>query len=217
MPSKEIITPTAEIETIVGLINQGIKCWAEAGRLLVERIDADSDFTVKFLQAHPEVPNALLIAFEKIGRKQIYPALLADTSCGARALLECPYEIQERYTTAPIPVVADFSRNTIVKKRISHLSRSEVKQVFSFGNILTPKQQLSERSGDQRNTASRTPINSAPATPVLSKIERLGCFRLTIKGSTISVEPVTETFRAQQVKINISAGGERTVDILLYR
>jgi len=87
----------------------------------------------------------MLLAFEKMGRRQIYPALLMDTSPGAKRLLELPYECQEKFSKEPVEVVIDASNGEIKteKKYVKELSAYESNMVFDREGV-RPKEAQAE-------------------------------------------------------------------------
>lgn len=201
--------PKTSIEEFVSLVSRGIDAWQAAGEKLVEAMDSDPGFLDKVRAAHPEISVEMLSIFERIGRKQVHAPLLADASVGARQLLELPYEIQVKYAAGSVDVITDFKSGKVEKRRISELNRSEAKQVFVDGGVLTPKQQLAEHA--DKSSSSRMG-GASTATPVVKRIQRIGCFRISVKNGVVTAVACEESFRAQQVKLE-----EGSADILFYR
>lgn len=220
--STPALKDTPEIEGFVRLIQQGIDAWNEAGKRLVVAIDRDPDFIKSLRKAHPEISQDMLIVFERIGRKQIYAPLLADSSVGARALLELPYAMQEKYAKAEVEVVENYRTKKISKKYISELSRDDVKKVFSGFGMRSVSDQIDflKRQNEkfyENREPSRIDAPAIAVTPTKKTIERLGCFKLTLKGGELVIEKCTESWKTQQVKMEaVKVGLGRTAEILLY-
>src|SRR5688572_23774076 len=86
-----------DIDKFGKLVQPGIDAWNEAGKLLVLLMRQDSNIIPRIQAKFPDMSRDMIQVFERIGRKQIYAPLLADTSAAARKLLELPYQMQERY------------------------------------------------------------------------------------------------------------------------
>lgn len=220
---------TNQVDMFANLVRAGVEAWTEAGRILVEAIDADPDFSRKVRKAHPEISPDMLILFERIGRRQVYPAIVLDNSVGAQALLALPYDDQERLYRGNIEVAVGTTGSRVVVKRIGDLTRTDVHRVFDGDHVRTHEEQRTYlRMGQsQRMTSGVTrsfgapslisaPVISAPISLSPSKIERRGCYRIIVKGSEISLVPVQESWRAQQVKLSKEVDGTLSTEVLLY-
>ncbi len=204
----------AAVDSFVALVQKGIDAWNEAGKRLVVAIEKDPGFCAKVRAAHPEISKDMLVVFERIGRKQIYAPLLADNSVGARALLEMPYADQERYSKGMVPVVQDVKTGRITERRVSDLSRAEAKLVFGFGEVRDPKHQVAYLL--EQKTGMKKAIDLPPAAPVKKNVTKLGCFKVVIEGSKLTLTPCTETYRAQQVRVTKPEKGPFEAEVLLY-
>lgn len=188
----------ADITRFVKLVQQGIDAWTEAGKHLVVMIEQDKDFLMTMRKAHPEISMDMLTVFERIGRKQIYAPLLANSSQGARALLELPYDVQQKYCTGLVPVVVKRSGNYVTeRKRLDELNRSEVKQVFDFDCVVTAERQEKRL---REMTTTKTPVAySAPASFV--KREEIGCFRLHFEQGLLTWTPAKKNGREYSIRM----------------
>ena len=120
------------------LINAGVEAWVKAGALLCEMKSQEPVIFNVILAAHPYLSNDILISFERIGRREIYPYLLVDGSPGSRMLSALPYDAQVQLYHEDVPVVVrqgDFT--TTVRKKVRSLSDREASRVFD-GNRLRP-------------------------------------------------------------------------------
>lgn len=116
------------------LIMAGIEAWLEAGRLLVETLDAGA--TLCEIADESGVSKDILSRFEQIGRNSLYPKLLASTSAGARALSSCPYSEQKYYTENTMSVLVIREDDTdVLQVKLDDLTPEQVKQVFNRGRI----------------------------------------------------------------------------------
>jgi hypothetical protein len=210
-----VVKKPAQITRFVQLVQAGIQSWEKAGKILVQELEKDPNFKQAVKDASPEISSDLLDTFERIGRKQIYAPLLADSSPASRALLELPYEMQERYFNEPIPVLVGLSKGkqTVQNKKLGDLSRAEVRQVFSKGCIRTPEEQT------WTFPEPKKPVKAA--TQILEKPVQVGYFKLDCDGKgNVTVTPTTHDPRAQYVRI-IPKGGVgsdfHTTVLLFYR
>jgi hypothetical protein len=96
---------TSQIDCFAKLVSEGIKKWEQAGKLLVALSDADPSVYSKITQRHPFVSMDMLMAFEKIGRKQLHPILLLSDSPAARKASTLPYQDQKKIIESGIYVL----------------------------------------------------------------------------------------------------------------
>ena len=88
------------------------------------------------LATNPHMSNDILVTFERIGRREIYPYLLVDGSPGSRMLSALPYDTQVRLYNDEVPVVVrsgDFT--TTLRKRVPELSSREAALVFDGARV----------------------------------------------------------------------------------
>ena len=126
-------------ESIIGfrnLIMEGINAWVKAGDMLVDLIDNHGLTYEQIAEKCEGITSDILIRFEQIGRRQIYPQLLVNTSAGARKLAAMPYSQQVRYTKEPIPVLIKKgnSHDTLMVK-VEDLTADQIRQVFTKEGI----------------------------------------------------------------------------------
>jgi hypothetical protein len=89
----------------------------------------------------------MLLVFERIGRKQIYPPLLMDNSPGTRRLLEMPYDVQEKFSKEPVEIVlnGDTQSPVVEKRHVKELSASDSKLVFGPSRVRSVSEQVEYR------------------------------------------------------------------------
>lgn len=225
-PDKNSVPDTPTVEVTIGtedavnafvmLIREGVKSWVGAGKILVSALEKNKTFGDKVREAHPEISREMLCTFERIGRNQIHAPLLADSSCGGRALLEMPYAVQVKYYSEPIPVVVNPTTGEIANRKIYELNRAEVRQVFdtTYRLVISPKDQITAINERRKHAGNAT---FPTAAPVAKRISRLGCYTITMQGSKPVLTEVKETYRAQQVRVTKLMDAEYlSAEILLY-
>lgn len=210
-------TILTEIEVFAKLVREGIDAWTKAGELLVACLDKDREFLAKVRKAHPEISYQMLLVFERIGRRQIYAPLLADNSLGAKALLETPYEVQERYSREPIPVVESLMRGKIVGRHVSELTRTDVKLVFDKERLLTPKEQIAKLREARNRTRPSAGVVIEKREPSKAKITKLGYFKVTSRKDGLFLEPTKDTPDAQVVNLTLDKSGYYTGVIVVSK
>lgn len=131
------------IDKFLLLVQRGIDAWREAGAMLAAMVDSNPNTYRDIMSKNPAVSVDMLLAFEKIGRKKIYPQLLLDNSPGAKRLLALPYELQEKYCTSRVPVLTGWVRGKphVEEKSVQSLSGAEVERVFFNGGIRAVEEQ----------------------------------------------------------------------------
>lgn len=189
MPSKSLTLPPeqqpeitqSDVRRFTDLVDEGVDAWTKAGKLLVQIVEKNQNAYAIILKECPKLSISLLLTFERIGRNELHPRLVLDSSIGAKNLLSLPYALQAKYYKEPLPVVVSLDRagKPVVQNKPYHqLNKDEAKRVFSFGILRSVEEQaslLSSRNGS-RGHAGRSEI---------SKFRSIGCFRLSIdeKGS----------------------------------
>ena len=119
-------------------IQRGIDSWMEAGKLLVSMLDhegmslaqiadeADSDFIT------PEV----LAQFERIGRGQVLPALLAAQYPAAKYLERLPMSLQTQSIRDGVELlIVKAGKTDSLNVAVKHLTQKQCKQVFDRNGI----------------------------------------------------------------------------------
>lgn len=126
------VGPKATIEKFVGLVQTGVLAWSQAGEMLVNLVNDNPNVYSEIIKSNPNITFEMLLVFEKIGRRQIYPPLLMDNSPAARLLMGMPYEMQEKFSREPVEIVVELNGEVKLEKRyIKELSHYEAQQVFT--------------------------------------------------------------------------------------
>lgn len=127
----------SEIEQFASFVNDGINSWIKAGQLLVEMLDKDPHIFKIIRNKYPGISQEILLTFEGIGRKTIYPYLLIDQCPATRRLLTFDYDKQVSIYGTKIDVVTHikFGKPVIETKRIQELTTYEVDRVFDGTRI----------------------------------------------------------------------------------
>ncbi len=96
----------ADTAHFADLVYQGIACWEEAGKYVASRIDKDKTYVDRVCADYPDISRHLVLMFESIGRRKLYPRLLmSEARPGIRRLMKLPYSVQEVFCTAKVPLV----------------------------------------------------------------------------------------------------------------
>lgn len=193
------------------LVQDGIDCWKKAGEILVQMKAADPEIFDRLSESHSFLTREVLEGFERIGLGQIYAPLLADTSAGANMLLKCPYDVQEKYYREPIDVAVEWTTGKIssVKKRISRLSKREVRMVFSHDGSINNLEQQAFR------LKHAAPKNNDDSN---SKTVDVGYYSLTVNpNGEVEVKKCAKNAIAQPVRVVQVDGGYKTSVIVFYK
>jgi len=171
----------SDLTRIPELIIKGIECWIEAGEIVAEVLNKNPN-------AMDEICNEtglsadIVRRFEQIGRKEIFPKLLAGAGPGYRKLAKCPYREQEQYTQNPVGllIMSDGGPDVLAVK-LEALTCEQCKQVFASDHVRDTSEQRawieSQREKEvQKAMLDRSHIQSA-AFYVKNKrvIFRAGC------------------------------------------
>lgn len=182
------IEETVSIETFVVLVKSGIELWSRAGEMLVALVETNPNVYSEIISRNSFITFDMLLAFERMGRKQIYPPLLMDNSHGAKRLLELPYEMQERYAKEPIEIVAgDTPDAPTQKKYLKELSAYEAAVFFNGAGVRTLEQQrefVKEHKPKGRISKERMRIGDAGTF----------CLKLTPGGALVAEKVSDKTF-----------------------
>lgn len=174
-----------EIGAFAELIQAGLNSWRTAGELLVTMIDSDPLARKKIMKQCPSISMDILIAFERIGRKQVFPKLLLDPSPGSKRLLTLPYELQEKYCTEKVQVLLQWrpGNPNYIEKHVQSLTSSEVEQVFGADGARTLEQQHDFIISKHRPQASsaRSGRMSAAQHIQRGKVQSCGYYKIVMK------------------------------------
>lgn len=185
---------TASIPQFVELVNSGIELWSQAGGMLVHLVADNPNIYSEIISKHPHITFEMLLAFERMGRRQLYPALLMDSSPAAKRLLQLPYEAQEKFCKEPVEVVTEDGGHGLktVKKYLKELSTNEANQVFDVASVR-------DIEGQRLYIKSHKPIGR-PVKRVEPK--SLGVFLLKLSPSgALVAEKASQETQATVVKL----------------
>ena len=143
------------------LINAGVEAWVKAGMLLCEMKAKEPGIFNVILAEHPYLSNDILLTFERIGKREIYPYLLVDGSPGSRMLSALPYDTQVQLYHEDVAVVVrrgDFT--TTLRKTVRSLTKPEAARVFDGARMRSVSEQTklvqkSVEADRQKREASR--------------------------------------------------------------
>lgn len=126
------IEPNAGILRFAQLVQRGIDAWTEAGKLLVEMIDADPTARDRIIDECPDLTAEILARFEAIGRNQLHPKTLLNNSPGMRRLRQLPFSEQQKFLSEPVPVLirGDKGPETL-NIQVQNLTTQQAMQAFS--------------------------------------------------------------------------------------
>lgn len=131
----------------------------DAGRILCEMLDEDSDTFEHILESNRGVTLRFLESLERIGRGQLEPLLLTDPSPAAqRAVAQAlPMEDQKQLTSGFVPVaVKDNGGVKVVQKQMSEITAQEAARVIGSGTIRTADEQIEMlKQADAAQAASK--------------------------------------------------------------
>lgn len=144
----------------IDAVTRGIDAFEEAGRILVELIDNDPGAKARILNSGKGITEDTLDIFERIGRKQLYYRLCLNEAPGVRALRNCQFSEQIRYSDEPVEMLLYRSGKTeSLKVSVWAMTPNQVKQVFGNKRIRTLGEQRAwienERNKPQNVTIDR--------------------------------------------------------------
>jgi hypothetical protein len=122
-----------------GLFEGGMKKIQQACEVYVKALDADKNAKKDFIEALPSIPLSAWVKFELVGRKQMIPELLTDTSPMAEKLKRMPLTVQTQVYGKNIPMVTQTG--DILKVDFHGATQSQAKQIFSKNHVRTPEEQ----------------------------------------------------------------------------
>ena len=126
----------SKVSQFKDLIFEGIEKWVKAGEILVDLLDSDKLTYEQICTECDGITPDIIARFEQIGRKQLHPRLLVNTSSGYKRLMQMPYSIQEKYSKEPIPVLVESSTGADqILIKAEDLSPHQCSQVFKRGGI----------------------------------------------------------------------------------
>lgn len=139
----EIKTETdKDIESFIAHVTVGVNMWAEAGQILVRLVDEKGgDILRQIEEKCPGLCRETLDLFLKIGRREIYPMLAIDHSCGVEYLAALPYDMQEKVYAEGVLVVDRYGEEEPQITPIGRLTSLECEQVFNGVYVRTAEEQ----------------------------------------------------------------------------
>lgn len=217
-------TTERDIDKFAELVRKGIDTWRTAGQVLVQLAAVTPDIVKRITDRYPHISESTLDTFLRIGRNEIWPPLLMDSSYGAKRLLECNYDIQKEYAQKSIQVATSWTNGEIksVTRKVSDLSRSEAMIVFDArGGINNLEQQAFRLPGSFRSASLCPAVPVAPPikyTPPKTVNVNIGYFNMTVRGNSVIYEPCGKSAMAQPVRvIKNNVTGELSAVVVFYK
>ena len=127
------LTKNSDVDAFVALVMKGVEAWIEAGKILVKNIDEDPDFGDKICDKCPDISAEMVCRFEQIGRQELHPRLLLSDAPGIRRLRKLPYDLQEKYVTHPVNMLA--TDGSTINADVRNLTPDQAAQVFKHDGI----------------------------------------------------------------------------------
>lgn len=132
----------AKIEQFIEFYKQGVNSWIEAGKIIVELVEADPYVFDYIIEQCPHINAGVLGRFEQMGRGIIHPHLLLTNSPGNKALSRMPMSVQQRYLSEPIPLIVQTDAGTdVLLVKAKDLTKNQASQVFATGRVRTEGEQ----------------------------------------------------------------------------
>jgi hypothetical protein len=143
-------------------IQRGREALEDAGAIFVSLIDEDPSIKARILDENPELTEATLEMFERIGRKQLYYRLCLLEGPGVRALKRCPYSEQVKHATDPVPMLLLNGQDLTdhINVPVHALQPEQVRQVFGANRVRSLAEQrawLENQRGKPRPLETREP------------------------------------------------------------
>lgn len=130
------LTNETEINEFLSLFKQGYDAWVKAGEILVQMIDRDPDVIDAILDRYPDLNAGILRQFEKMGRKQLHPLLLLESTPGESRLARLPYSEQVRHIDKPVEIIVETEAGPdTMSVQTKHLTRLQAEQVFAKDHV----------------------------------------------------------------------------------
>lgn len=152
-----IAKPVADpVDDFLRAIKSGIDCWRQAGEILCRLVEDDVTVFTKITRRVPWLNTDILLAFQRIGQKQLCPYLLLDGSAGSKKLAYLPYDKQvEIYNTKAVQVAYETLDGSYAVRDSSwhFLTRSEAELVFSESGLRSFDEQVEILKKSKRNHA----------------------------------------------------------------
>lgn len=130
------LTKTATIDQFLSFFKEGYDAWVKAGEVLVELIDNDPSAIDTILDRYPDINAGILRQFERLGRKQLHPLLLLESTPGESRLSRLPYSEQVRHIDKPVEIIVETDAGPdTMSVQTKHLTRLQADQVFAKDHV----------------------------------------------------------------------------------
>lgn len=151
-----------DFNTINGLFSSSLEGLGLAGEMLVTKLDAG--WTLKECAAVMEMRPLIVTSLERIGRKQLLPALMFETFDAASKLRSLPYSEQVRLLNDdPIEVIVPGDGAPDIRRVTAReMPREYVPQVFRKSGIASLSEQRSWLEAAEKKKVK--PTNGLPYT-----------------------------------------------------
>lgn len=137
-----LTTQEKDIQSFLELFKQGYDAWVKAGELLVKMIDQNPSVIDDIIDRYPDMNAGILRQFEKMGRKQLHPLLLIESTPGETRLARLPYSEQLKYLEKPVEIVVETDDGPdLMQIQTKHLTRAQAEQVFAKDHVRTAAEQ----------------------------------------------------------------------------
>jgi len=133
------LTVTKSIELFKVLFEKGMQKLQEACEVYVKAIDKDDNGAKEFREAFPTIPASAWTKFENVGRKQMIPELLTDTTPMAERVKKLPYSAQRHLYGKSQQLVT--KTGDILNVSFHHASKEQARQLVAQDHIRTPSEQ----------------------------------------------------------------------------
>jgi hypothetical protein len=176
------------------LISQGVEAWIKAGKLLVQMVDANPNAYSIIMRDNPHLTPDILITFERIGRREVYPFLLLQKNPATAKLLSYDITKQEEFYKNPVELVVGMADgNPVVRKKLAmNMTKPEVALAFGPHGLRSVKEQESIfTSSPQHRPKTRISAGASTAAEHRS-LKSIGHYKLMVnKDGQISLARVT--------------------------
>lgn len=145
-----------DLTQVADLILKGIDCWIKAGEIIASALDREPDSMDRICEV-TGLSSDIVRRFEQIGRKEVYPKLLANTSVGYRKLAACTYREQKLYSENPIELIVlkPDGDTDMLSTGVQNLTPEQCKQVFAKGHIRTQSEQRAWLESERKKSFER--------------------------------------------------------------
>jgi hypothetical protein len=147
------------VDEFLRAIKAGIDCWREAGEILCRLVENDPGVFGAISRRVPWLTYDILLAFQRIGQKQLCPYLLLDGSAASKRLAFLPYEKQVAiYNEKSVQIAFETNDGSYEVRDMDwhFLTRSEAELVFDETGVRSFDEQVAilKKSKRQRHYVS---------------------------------------------------------------